>query len=85
MKKSWEFATAGIEGQKLEIDSIDVWAHPWIEEKEEPKARVKDPAYGQNFSFHVYRIDAPNKTVRFAAGEFSNASGDFMSLKRSLT
>jgi hypothetical protein len=56
---------------------VSVWAYPWIEEKEEPKARVKDPAYGQNFSFHVYRIDAPNKTVRFAAGEFSNAYWGF--------
>jgi hypothetical protein len=73
MKTSWDVLGACGEGQRFEIEGLNVWAHEWIEEKEVPRAEVKDPQYGQSFAFHVYRVESGSKKARFAAGEFSNS------------
>ena len=66
----WTFAGAVPDGQLFEIDGIDVWKHEWKNTKE--RIDVEDPLYHQRFSFVVYEIRNEDKSVRFAAGEFSN-------------
>ena len=73
MKSPWKFVGASGEGSPFEIEGVKVWAHDWIAEKEVPRAEVKDPHYGQLFSFRVYRVEVGAKKIRFAAGEFSNS------------
>jgi hypothetical protein len=66
------FAGVSGEGQSFLIDGIDVWKHEWVTVSGEA-ATVTDPLYGQTFRFHVYEINAEGRTIRFAAGEFSNS------------
>jgi hypothetical protein len=66
----WSFLAAGVEGDNLEISGIRVWDHKWVCRTGE-HADVKDPSYGQSYSFHVYEIDAGGRHITFAAGEFS--------------
>jgi len=67
---NWRFVAAGVEGDKLEISGIRVWDHKWVCRTGE-RADIKDPSYGQNFSFHVYEIISGKQQIIFAAGEFS--------------
>ncbi|MBE0543234.1 MAG: hypothetical protein IH623_17965 [Verrucomicrobia bacterium] len=76
----WEFAGAAPDGQTFEIGRLDVWKHEWNDTKE--RARVKDPRYHQEFTFHVYVIIGADKTVAFAAGEFSNCMWGFYVKRR---
>ena len=69
---NWSFAGASCEGDKLEISGIRVWEHKWVCRVGE-RADVKDPRYGQSYSFHVYEIVASDRQIVFAAGEFSNS------------
>jgi hypothetical protein len=73
---NWEFYGACGDGQKFEIDGINVWNHDWVS-LSEPKAKVKDPRYGQSFEFPVYKMEHEGKQVTFAAGEFSNCMWGF--------
>jgi hypothetical protein len=73
MKTSWDFLGACGEGQRFEIEGLDVWSHQWIRVDDAPRAEVKDPLYGQSFTFPVYQIEVGPKKARFAAGEFSNS------------
>jgi hypothetical protein len=73
MKTSWDFLGACSEGQRFEIDGLDVWSHQWIKVADAPGADVKDPRYGQSLTFPVYQIEGGSKKARFAAGEFSNS------------
>ena len=68
----WRYIGHCFDGQRFEIDGINVWDHPWTS-KEELRAVVKDPGYLQTYDFHVYEIVADSKCVVFAAGEFSNS------------
>lgn len=67
---SWQFAGACTDGQCFKIDDINVWKYPWQQLND--VAQVKDPHYGQDFSFSVYQIEQYGKVLVFAAGEFSN-------------
>ena len=67
---NWRFVAASVEGDKLEISGVRVWEHKWLCRDGE-RADVKDPSYGQSYSFHVYEIDAGGRQIIFAAGEFS--------------
>jgi hypothetical protein len=72
----WRFLTACPEGRSCEIDGIDVWKHKWQALPGE-RAIVKDPHYGQIFRFSIYRIPLDDRSVVFAAGEFSNSMWGF--------
>jgi hypothetical protein len=58
------------------LDGLDVWKCLW-KGMDEKRAQIKDPLYGQDFSFKVYEISDGTKTVVFAAGEFSNCVWGF--------
>ena len=67
---NWRFVSSSVEGDMLEISGVRVWEHKWVCRTGE-RAEVKEPKYGQSHSFHVYEIDADDRRVIFAAGEFS--------------
>ena len=66
------------------IEGVDVWSRQWVVEKDAPHAEVKDPRYGQRFSFRVYHIESAGRKTRFAAGEFSNSIFGFYVPRKSL-
>lgn len=55
--------------KRIKIYGINIWDFKWEETGE--KIRVKDPVYGQFYSFDVCKIHN-NLDVLFVAGEFSN-------------
>ncbi len=79
----WDYVGNSVDSSTFEIDGIDVWKYKW-KLTSDSNAKVKDPAYGQNFEFSVWEIEAENKKVKFAAGEFSNCVWGFYLLKDNL-
>jgi hypothetical protein len=71
----WTFLSSTTEGGSFSIAGVDVWKNSWTDTKE--MIHVKDPLYQQDFTFHIYTISCGGKTVRFAAGEFSNGVWGF--------
>jgi hypothetical protein len=69
---TWKFIGSSVEGARFEIRGVDVWSQQWVRDLEWDEADVKEPLYGQSFTFHVYRIQTVSGVARFAAGEFSN-------------
>ena len=76
----WEFFGATPDGQSFQIGGLDVWKHDWRDTKE--RVHVRDPHYGQDFTFHVYEIGSAERVVTFAAGEFSNCMWGFYVKRR---
>lgn len=74
--KKWVFFGSCVDGQRFEIEGINVWKHEW-NSLIEPNAQVKGPRYGQSFEFPVYKIEHEGKLITFAAGEFSNCMWGF--------
>jgi hypothetical protein len=68
---TWRHIGTCVEGQRFDIEGLNVWSHKWICKKGE-LASVKDPLYAQSKTFHVYNIIAEQHQITFAAGEFSN-------------
>ena len=66
----WKFVKAGPDGDPAIIGGVDVWKHPWVRVRDE-YADVRDPSYGEPHCFPVYNIVVSDKTITFAAGEFS--------------
>ena len=71
----WRFTASSVDGQSLLIDGIDVWKYDWQDTKE--RVVVTDPSYHQEFTFYVFQIHHEGRTLRFAAGEFSNCIWGF--------
>lgn len=66
---AWKFIGACY-GDKFIIDGVDIFKEKW--ENTGEKVHVKDPHYGQQFTFNVWKVRNDNKVIIFAAGEFSN-------------
>jgi glycosyltransferase involved in cell wall biosynthesis len=71
INKTWKFLGIAHDYDEFEINKIHIWSHKW-HPLHDQFARVKDPAYGKEFIFQVYLIEAHDKRVEFAAGEFSS-------------
>jgi hypothetical protein len=69
--KTWKFLGRCLAGDTFLINGVNVWSGSWQIVTGE-QAYVKDPLYGQDFSFQVYTITVGEKQIKFAAGEFSN-------------
>ena len=69
MDTNWRHATTVIEGDKFEIEGLNIWDYKW--EDTGKRIFIKDPNYGQQYTFHIFEITEDNKTINFAAGEFS--------------
>jgi hypothetical protein len=78
----WQHVGTCVDGGPLEIDGIDVWKYDWTPLANRT-ANVRDPAYGQPHEFQVYELTVENKSLLFAAGEFSNCVWGFYLLRLS--
>ena len=67
---NWIFKTAVIDGHLCEIDGLNIWDYDWFNTRE--YIGVKDPIYEEVHTINIYQIITANKTISFAAGEFSN-------------
>lgn len=68
--QKWEHIKTIIDGELFNINGCNIWDFQWNDTGE--RIQIKDPHYGQAFTFSVYQITCGQTTVRFAAGEFSN-------------
>lgn len=68
--EEWEFHSSVVDGDRLELDGLNIWDHDWIDIH--LHVNVKDPIYDEDHTMNIYEISVKNTTVRFAAGEFSN-------------
>ncbi len=66
----WAFSGSAIDGEPVEISGVNIWEHKWVDTGR--YINVKDPIYSQDHVMTVYNITLPDRTVIFAAGEFSN-------------
>ena len=69
--QEWKFSGICVGNDKFEIDGVRIWSHEWRPIRN-VIAYVKDPSYGQDFTFQVYTVEENGVRVEFAAGEFSN-------------
>jgi len=68
------------EGQAIYIDGLNIWDYVW-QDTTEPDLVVFDPQYPkQRHSLTVYKIINNEKSIQFAAGEFSNCVWGFYKL-----
>jgi hypothetical protein len=70
MNSNWKHIKTIADGDKFIINGLNIWDFKWHNTGE--YINVKDPLYGQQYSFAVYEISNENIKVIFAAGEFSN-------------
>lgn len=69
-KDKWEHFKTIVDGERFEINGGNIWDSEWEDTGE--RIQIKDPLYGQDFTFPVYKIFNGQTTVKFATGEFSN-------------
>lgn len=74
----WIFVGNCFDGDPFQIDGVGVW-RTWQETGE--RAKIRDPLWGQAFTFPVYTMTNGEKTIEFAAGEFSNTVWGFFQRK----
>ena len=70
MKPVWKFVKTIVDYEKFEINGINIWDFKWEETDE--KITIKDPLYGQFYTFNVFKIQIKDIQILFVAGEFSN-------------
>jgi hypothetical protein len=70
MNSNWKYAGTAIENKEFKIDGINVWDYQW--QMIDKKVAVKDPQYGNLYSFSIYEIKVNDLKIYFVAGEFSN-------------
>ncbi|HOZ75170.1 MAG TPA: hypothetical protein PLI38_07950 [Flavobacterium sp.] len=66
----WIHKKTIFDSEKYEINGINIWDFRW--DSTGKKITVKDPLYGQSYSFNIYKIKTANFEITFVAGEFSN-------------
>ncbi|RKD85042.1 hypothetical protein [Mangrovibacterium diazotrophicum] len=70
MKQNWIHKATVIDSEPFKIKGMNIWSYDW---KYVGKSiKVKDPNYGQSYTFRIYEIIEGTKKVQFAAGGFSN-------------
>jgi hypothetical protein len=67
---TWEHIKTIVDGEQFDINGLNIWDSDWKDTGE--RIQVKDPLYGQDFTFSVYEIIKGQTTAKFATGEFSN-------------
>jgi hypothetical protein len=79
VQSEWVFVGHCFDGETFEIEGLDVWKHSWV--STDQHASVSDPLWNQAFLFPVYAMSGGGKTIKFAAGEFSNNVWGFFQRK----
>lgn len=72
---SWKHKHTVPDGTKFKIKGINVWDYEWSPTGE--RIIVTDPLYNQEHTMVVYEVKTKKKTIKFAAGEFSNCVWGF--------
>ena len=67
----WTFVGVNTDEREFLIDGINVYKYNW-ERVADEVADVKDPIWPQRFTLRVWTVTDGDRTVKFAAGEFSN-------------
>jgi hypothetical protein len=80
----WQHVGTAWDGEPFQLQGLDVRKLLWMKTNEKP-VKVKDPVYGQSFTFRVYEISDGKSSVEFAAGEFSNCCWGFYQRSNCLT
>jgi hypothetical protein len=70
MNTDWNYVATIFDGEKFEIQGLNIWDFEWKSTDE--KINIKDPLFGKNYSFDIYKIQTIANEIVFAAGEFSN-------------
>ena len=74
MRDTWRFEATGVDGQ-CRVFGVNIFDCEW--EATGERVLVRDPLYGQDHVFCVYRAQIGGEKRRFAAGEFSNCVWGF--------
>ena len=70
MKNNWKHLKTVYDGDRFEIEGLNIWEHQWIDTGN--FIQINDPLYNQPYSFPIYEISDGKTKVVFAIGEFSN-------------
>jgi len=77
LTKGWKFVSIGFEGDEVLLDGLNPWQNEWYD-LEEASIIVAHPSYPeQRHSMEISELRANGRTVKFAAGEFSNGVWGF--------
>lgn len=68
--KTWQHEITGLDGNTI-LFGVNIFEFEWMKTGE--KVVVKDPLYGQKYTFPVYKVNIQDEEYAFAAGEFSNS------------
>ena len=68
-EKTWQHEVTGIDGNAT-LFGVNIFEYKW--ENTGRIVEVKDPLYGQEYRFPIYKVVIGEQTYEFAAGEFSN-------------
>lgn len=72
----WKFAAIAMDGQRVSLLGQNLWSAKWLASSE-PPITVAHPSYpNERHKMWVYYLDSP-RSIRFAAGEFSNGVWGF--------
>jgi len=72
-----EVCSIGFEGDEVLLDGLNPWQNEWYD-LEEASIIVAHPSYPeQRHSMEISELRANGRTVKFAAGEFSNGVWGF--------
>jgi hypothetical protein len=75
----WLFVSIGFEGAEISLGGVNPWKHEreWRRTGEAP-ITVAHPSYpAERHEMHVYELVLPDRTIKFATGEFSNGGWGF--------
>jgi len=75
MNTEWKHIVTIAVEVPFKIKGLNIWDFTWRDTGQ--KIKVVDPLYGQNYTFTIWEINKNDKTVTFAAGEFSNCIWGF--------
>ncbi len=77
-EKTWQHELTGFEGNAI-LFGVNIFDYEW--ESTHQSVKVRDPLYGQEYKFTVYKVIINEQEYEFAAGEFSNCVWGFYILK----
>ena len=67
----WKFVGVNTDEREFLINGLNVYKFDW-EPVADEAAEVRDPLWSQRFTLQVWTVTDGERTVKFAAGEFSN-------------
>lgn len=73
----WQLVSIGLQDRPVSFDGIDPWKQEWRRCADE-SITVAHPSYpAERHTMFVYEVSTRGRTVKFAAGEFSNGVWGF--------